>query len=83
MRPVPCPAFDYLIVGQGLVGSIVAWLLIREGRRVIVADSQPESAASMDIGGSHGVRELFIILPKVAVCGCATLCPTASGRKND
>jgi glycine oxidase len=51
MRPVPFPTFDYLIVGQGLAGSIVAWLLIREGRRVIIADNQPESAASRTAAG--------------------------------
>jgi len=44
-------AFDYLIVGQGLAGSIVAWLLIHEGQRVLIADNQPQSAASRTAAG--------------------------------
>ncbi|QLH32628.1 MAG: FAD-binding protein [Cyclobacteriaceae bacterium] len=32
---------DYLIVGQGLAGSCLAWQLVQRGKRVIVID-KPE-----------------------------------------
>ena len=36
---------DYLIVGQGLAGSILAYLLIREGKKITIIDS-PEFPSS-------------------------------------
>lgn len=38
--------FDYLIVGQGLAGSILARLLLARGRTVCVIDQEDPSAAS-------------------------------------
>ena len=70
MNPAPFPPFDYLIVGQGLAGSIVAWLLIREGGRVIIADSQPESAASRTAAGiiNPVTGRRWVKTPYVDIC---------------
>jgi glycine oxidase len=45
------PAVDYLIVGQGLAGSVFAALLLERGRSFIVVDDQHRSAASKAAGG--------------------------------
>jgi glycine/D-amino acid oxidase-like deaminating enzyme len=42
---------DYLIVGQGLAGSVLAALLLERGRSFIVVDDQHRSAASKAAGG--------------------------------
>lgn len=43
--------WDYLIVGQGLAGSLLAWVLRRRGRRVLVLDDDHRSAASVAAAG--------------------------------
>ena len=43
--------FDEAIIGQGLAGSILAWSLLRAGRRVIVIDDDHRSAASTVAAG--------------------------------
>src|SRR5258708_39181052 len=45
------PAVDYLIVGQGLAGSVFAALLLERDRSFIVVDDQHRSAASKAAGG--------------------------------
>lgn len=45
------PRFDYLIVGQGLAGSLMARLLLERGRRVCVIDREDPSAASRVAAG--------------------------------
>ncbi|HHH13042.1 MAG TPA: FAD-dependent oxidoreductase, partial [Thiolapillus brandeum] len=30
--------YDFLVLGQGLAGSLLAWRLLRRGRRVLVMD---------------------------------------------
>lgn len=42
---------DYLIVGQGLAGSALAWNLIHAGRRVLVFDDGHRTAASRVAAG--------------------------------
>jgi glycine/D-amino acid oxidase-like deaminating enzyme len=42
---------DYLIVGQGLAGSVVACLLQMAGRRVLVIDNALRTAASLSAAG--------------------------------
>jgi len=42
---------DYLIVGQGLAGSILAWELIRHEQRVLVLDNGRENSASRVAAG--------------------------------
>ena len=42
---------DYLIIGQGLAGSVFAALLLERGRSFLVVDDQHRSAASKAAGG--------------------------------
>jgi len=42
---------DYLIVGQGLAGSILAWELMRHEQRVLVLDNNRENSASRVAAG--------------------------------
>ncbi len=44
-------SIDYLIVGQGLAGSILADQLLRRGQRVLVTDHQPQRSASRTAAG--------------------------------
>jgi 2-polyprenyl-6-methoxyphenol hydroxylase-like FAD-dependent oxidoreductase len=41
------PNVDYLIVGQGLAGSMVACLLEMQGRNVLVIDNAHQTSASL------------------------------------
>lgn len=43
--------FDFIIIGQGLAGSLLAWRLIRAGQRVLVIDNDNTSAASRVAAG--------------------------------
>ncbi|WP_456376881.1 NAD(P)/FAD-dependent oxidoreductase [Thiolapillus sp.] len=43
--------YDYLIVGQGLAGSLLAWRLINHGKSVLVLDDGHASASSMVAAG--------------------------------
>lgn len=45
------PDYDFLIVGQGLAGSLLAWRLIQTGQRVLVMDDGHHSAASKMAAG--------------------------------
>ncbi len=42
---------DFLIVGQGLAGSLLAWHLLGAGRRVLVVDRDEESTSSKVAAG--------------------------------
>jgi glycine oxidase len=42
---------DFLIVGQGLAGSMLAWHLIHDGQRVLVVDDDAPGAASRVAAG--------------------------------
>ena len=48
---MPTISFDYLIIGQGLAGSILAHTLITQGYRVMVIDNQHDSASSKVAAG--------------------------------
>ncbi|MGZ5050255.1 MAG: NAD(P)/FAD-dependent oxidoreductase [Methylobacter sp.] len=41
---------EFLIIGQGLAGSLLAWELIQRGRKVIVADNGRENASQVAAG---------------------------------
>ena len=43
--------FDYLIIGQGLAGSLLAWKLIRKGKKVLVIDNQHQHSSSIVAAG--------------------------------
>ncbi|WP_456374758.1 NAD(P)/FAD-dependent oxidoreductase [Thiolapillus sp.] len=43
--------YDYLIIGQGLAGSLLAWRLAQKGRRVLVLDDGHATASSMVAAG--------------------------------
>lgn len=45
--------YDYLIVGQGLAGSILAYLLLKRGKTVLVLDNAPEFSSSKVAGGLY------------------------------
>ena len=45
------PQFDYLIIGQGLAGSILAFQLIARGQRVMVIDNDHKGSASQVAAG--------------------------------
>ncbi|RYY86624.1 MAG: FAD-binding oxidoreductase [Chitinophagaceae bacterium] len=42
---------DYLIIGQGIAGSLLAWHLLQEGKRVLVIDNAAEGIASKVAAG--------------------------------
>ena len=42
---------DYLIIGQGLAGSLVAFELLKEGKNIIVIDGQKDNTSSKICGG--------------------------------
>lgn len=42
---------DYIIVGQGLAGSLLSWFLLQEGKRILVIDQFNPSSASRVAGG--------------------------------
>ena len=43
--------FDYLIVGQGLAGSVLSYLLMRQGKKVLVIDSFDANSSSQVAAG--------------------------------
>lgn len=42
---------DYIVVGQGIAGSFLAWYLLKNGKTVVVIDSKNEASASMVAAG--------------------------------
>ncbi len=43
-------SLDYLIIGQGLAGSLLAWELMQRGYKVLVVDNGQESASQVAAG---------------------------------
>ena len=43
--------YDYLILGQGLAGSLLGWNLMRQGCRVMLLDDAHDSSSSMVAAG--------------------------------
>lgn len=45
------PAYDYLVIGQGIAGSMLSYFLLKKGSKVLVADQfQPSSASNVAAG---------------------------------
>src|SRR4051812_34065939 len=42
---------DYLIVGQGIAGSVLAWTLHRRGKKVLLVNSPQRPSASLVAAG--------------------------------
>lgn len=42
---------DYVIVGQGIAGSLLSWFLLQEGKRVLVVDNGADPVASKVAAG--------------------------------
>lgn len=43
--------FDFIIVGQGIAGTLLAYFLLKAGKKVLVIDNQHESSASKAAAG--------------------------------
>ncbi len=43
--------YDYIIIGQGIAGSMLAWFLLKSGRRVLVVDEFNRQSASQVASG--------------------------------
>ena len=52
---------DYLIIGQGLAGSLLAWELIKREKTVVVIDSGRENASSVSAGLINPVSGLRLV----------------------
>ncbi|MEQ1637721.1 MAG: FAD-binding oxidoreductase [Methylococcales bacterium] len=67
---------DYLIVGQGLAGSLLAWQLIRRNCKVIIVDTGQENASQVAAGiinpitGLRFVKsdDIDVLLPSAIAC---------------
>jgi glycine oxidase len=42
---------DYIIAGQGIAGSLLAWFLLQRGKKVLVVDPERENSSSAVSGG--------------------------------
>jgi glycine oxidase len=45
-------SFDYLVVGQGLAGSVLAYSLLKAGQKVVILDNNPVVSASKIAAGT-------------------------------
>ena len=48
--PLPTQEIDYLIIGQGLAGSLLAWELKQRGQKIIIVDNAKENASQVAAG---------------------------------
>jgi len=52
---------DYLIIGQGLAGSLLGWELMQRGCRVLVVDNQLENASQIAAGLINPVTGMRLV----------------------
>jgi glycine/D-amino acid oxidase-like deaminating enzyme len=52
---------DFLIIGQGLAGSLLAWELIQRGRKVVIIDNGRENASQVAAGLINPVTGLRLV----------------------
>lgn len=45
------PSFDYIVVGQGIAGSLLSWFLLQAGKTVLVVDAYDANSSSRIAGG--------------------------------
>ncbi|MCW5909737.1 MAG: FAD-dependent oxidoreductase [Cyclobacteriaceae bacterium] len=50
-KPLKFCMFDYLIIGQGLAGSCLAWQLVQRGKKILVLDVPQKNRSSMIAAG--------------------------------
>ena len=70
---------DYLIVGQGLAGSILAWELIQKGCSVVIVDNGEENASKIAAGLINPVTGMRFVKSD----NTDTLLPAARGLYAD
>ena len=77
---------DFLIIGQGLAGSLLAWVLIQRGCRVIVADNGDENASRVAAGIVNPVTGIRLAKTAdadtllAAAADCYARLPAVSGQ---
>jgi len=64
---------DFLIIGQGLAGSLLAWELIQRGRKVVIVDNDQENASQIAAGLINPITGMRL----VKSADVDTLLPTA------
>ena len=52
---------DYLIIGQGLAGSLLAWELLQRGCKIMVIDNGLESASQVAAGLINPVTGMRLV----------------------
>ena len=52
---------DYLVIGQGLAGSLLAWELMQRGKQVIIIDNGKENASLMAAGLINPVTGMRLV----------------------
>lgn len=48
----PVETYDYIIVGQGIAGSVLAWLLLKASKKIAVIDNLHQASSSRAAGGN-------------------------------
>lgn len=55
---------DYLLIGQGLAGSILSWELIKRGCRILLLDNQKENASQIAAGLINPITGIRLVKNK-------------------
>ena len=53
--------YDYLIIGQGLAGSLLTWELLQRGCKIIVVDNGLENASKVAAGLINPVTGMRLV----------------------
>ncbi|MEQ1484934.1 FAD-binding oxidoreductase [Methyloglobulus sp.] len=69
---------DFLIIGQGLAGSLLAWALIQRGCKVVVVDTGKENASLVAVGIINPITGMRF----AKTADVETLLPTAQNYYN-
>lgn len=64
---------DYLIIGQGLAGSLLSWELMKRGASILVIDNQQENASQIAAGLINPITGMRLVINK----GIDSLLPCA------